>query len=578
MRKLVVCLLAACAAAIAVPGHAQARECGLPDAAPMWVDFVDSPFWPVFAKRGVVASVVDEILPPKLRAAGVPTVRLDLYLKKRVGLPTAPFDQATVVAKANKLFDFTVTNTACSTPTIVENELFGANLATPWSETNQRYRDNVLLFLRTLAERGAHPVLLINRNPFVASPSAAQWWRDVGGVADIVREDYVPANVAYKLGPMRGNRLIRQAYRRGIDDLTGLGIPSRKLGIMISFSTHAGFGGRNGLRPAAAWFRVAKWYALSARTVAKELGLGHVWSWGWQWWSEAERDPDKAAAACVWLWARDPRLCNGPRAAGKAFVASRTEGQVRLPAGVQCRIGRNAITDSAIRQLMRVTGDRSVALSTILARLITSHEAHIGRARLAAAERAVIEQRFSGSLGAYTAALGRVHATRAVARSILADELRRAQIEARLPGRRPTAAAVRSFYTAYPDVLVRRVRATPAPLWLNGRTTGMAVSSLAPPQVFRIPGGRRTLIRTILGSFKVQALGRAVTLGSQPFDAVAGAVRTALSSFSRGESFERWLEGREQQALADATCRRDEVPAPGFADLSALLPFLAPTG
>ncbi len=250
VRKLLVVLVAAAVAAAAFsPGRAEARECGLPDTTPMWVDFVDSPFWQVFARPGVVAAVADAILPAKLRAAGVPTVRLDLYLKKRVGTPTAPLDPATVVANANRLLDYTVTNTACATPTLVENELFGAKLATPWSESYQRYRDNVLLFLRTLAARGAHPVLLLNSNPFVASPAAAQWWRDVAAVADIVREDYVPANIAYRLGPARGNRAIRQAYRRGIDSLTGLGIPSRKLGIMISFSTHVGYGGRNGLEP-----------------------------------------------------------------------------------------------------------------------------------------------------------------------------------------------------------------------------------------------------------------------------------------------------------------------------------------
>jgi hypothetical protein len=579
VRKLLVVLVAAAVAAAAfTPGRAEARECGLPDSTPMWVDFVDSPFWQVFARPGVVAAVADAILPAKLRAAGVPTVRLDLYLKKRVGTPTAPLDPATVVANANRLLDYTVTNTACATPTLVENELFGAKLATPWSESYQRYRDNVLLFLRTLAARGAHPVLLLNSNPFVASPVAAQWWRDVAAVADIVREDYVPANIAYRLGPARGNRAIRQAYRRGIDSLTGLGIPSTKLGIMISFSTHVGYGGRNGLEPAVAWYRVAKWYALSARSVAKELGLGHIWSWGWQWWSEAERDPDKARAACVWLWARNPGLCDGTRAAGKGFVASRTEGQLRLPASVECRIGRNAITDNAIRQLLRVTGDRSVAASAILARLVMSHAAPIGRGRLAAAERAVIAQRFSGSRSSYAAALGRVHATPAVARAILADQLRRAQIEGRLRGRRPTGAAARAFYAAYPEVLVRRVRATPGPLWLDGRTEGLALSSLAPPRVFSLAAGRPTLIRTILGSVRVAALGSPFSLGSRPFRAVAGAIRTALSSFARGDAFERWLERREREALASASCRRDVLPPTGFIDLTALLPFLSPTG
>ena len=58
----------------------------------------------------------------------------------------------------------------------------------------------------------------------------------------------------------------------------------------------------------------------------------------------AGRDPDKPDAACVYLWARNPALCNGAQAAGPGFNTSRTQGQLRLPGGVMCRVGRQTIS------------------------------------------------------------------------------------------------------------------------------------------------------------------------------------------------------------------------------------------
>jgi hypothetical protein len=575
VRKVLAVALALAAVAAVAPGRASARDCGIPDTTPLWVDYVDAPFWPVFAKAGVVTAISDTILPGKFKDAGVPTMRLDLYLNSRVGQPSAPLDPAKVVEWANKLFAFSVENTGCATPWIVENELFGANLPTPWSDTNQRYRANVLLLLRTLAQRGAHPVLLINSDPFVASPDAAAWWRNVAAVSDIIREDYVPADLAFGRGIVLGNRTLRQTYRRGLPNLLAIGIPPEKLGIMISFSTVKGYGGRNGLQPASAWYRVTKWYALSAKTVAAELHLGSVWSWGWRWWRPEERDPAKAKAACVWLWARDQRLCNGPRAAGKDFVPSLTEGQLRLPAGVHCRIEGKQITTASVFELTRRTGDRNLALAVSLARLVVERTVRVSAASIRDAEQAVIAQRFGGSRSAYQDALSRAHVSVPLARRIIAEELRKARIELGLRPRPVTSAAVRTFYDEYPDVLARAVRVKPAPLWLNGRSRGIALSSLAPPAVFSIPAGRAVSVRGLDGVYRVTALGPASPLASIPRGAVSGGIRAALATQSRGDAFHRWLEEQERVALRTAICLRDELPEAGGADLSALAPFLS---
>ena len=101
-------------------------------------------------------------------------------------------------------------------------------------------------------------------------------------------------------------------------------------------------------------------------------------------------DPDKPAAACVWLWTRAHALCDGPAAAGPGWDASVTEGQIRLPAGVQCTVGKRAITDGAIDELQRLTGDREIAYSALLARAVESQYATVTTQAVLAAERAVI--------------------------------------------------------------------------------------------------------------------------------------------------------------------------------------------
>jgi len=297
LRKLFLILLVGAAAASLVPGRGDASRgrpapawagtCGMPQATPLWVDYGWPDFADLFGRSGVVVGTSGGDFPAQMRQAGAATVFFDLNLKNRVGQPIAPADPSTIVDRANKLFDYAATQMGCSTPTMVENELFGAGLVTPWSDTNAQYRQNVLRFLQALSARGAHPVLLINSDPYTGGDAAA-WWQQVAAVADIVREAYVPATTIWKQGPIVGNRTLRVSYRRDIGQLTSIGVPPQRLGIMVSFSTTPGFGGRNGLQPAEAWFEVGKWQALSAKAVATELGVGSLWSWGWAEWSAPE--------------------------------------------------------------------------------------------------------------------------------------------------------------------------------------------------------------------------------------------------------------------------------------------------
>ena len=560
------------------PAQELQANCVLPAKTPVWLDFADGsvPFWQEFAKPGIVALASNLIYPPKLRAAGAQTAYFDLHLNQRVGTPSAPVDPSTIVAKANKFYDYAAQSMDCSNPVIAENELFGSWLAVPWSPTNAQYRANVLLFLQTLRARGAQPWLLVNAKPYTAS-TAGDWWRAVADVAGIVREVYFPAPLIYRQGPILGSRTLRTAFRNGILDFTKIGIPTSKLGLFLGFQTTKGTGGREGLA-AMPWYRTVKWQALAARYVANEMKFNSIWSWGWAEWKTmpGEYDPDKRTAACVYLWTRDPTLCNGPAAAGKGFNRSRTEGQPILPAGLRCRLGTTDVRWSAISPIMKLTGDPELAFSNAFARAVEQQAANVTYSEILAAERSIVSARFGGSHAAYGAAIAQAHANLSIARSIIGDELRHARIESKFRVAPPSASAIAQYHENFGDVQARLVEAKSQPAWLGARR-GYALASVAPPQLMNLPSGRWSSLWSPLGTVKVRPLGPPQALGSLPLGNTRQPIRSALIGQAREEHFPIWLTAAQKAAFPEAICWRDQFPEPGEVDLTNYLPFLALT-
>ena len=103
-----------------------------------------------------------------------------------------------------------------------------------------------------------------------------------------------------------------------MEELIQIGIPTNRLGMMLTFSSTPNAGGREGLKPLWKWLDVVKWEALAAKQIASELDLASVWSWGWAAFNPAGNDPDKPKVACTWLWTRDHSLCDAPALAGAA--------------------------------------------------------------------------------------------------------------------------------------------------------------------------------------------------------------------------------------------------------------------
>jgi hypothetical protein len=582
VRIFLACATVLCAALLSGgPAAAQhepppyAGQCGLPATQPIWGEFG----WPldafnaILGKPGIVVGASSGSYPAQMRAAGATTVYFDLNFNNRIGTTTSPADPSTMADKAQRLFAFAQQQIGCATPLIVLNELSGPGLVTPWSDTNAQYRQNALTFVQDLAQLGAHPVLLVPSQPYTGG-DAGVWWQQAAASAEIVREDYVPATATWKLGPVLGNRTLRSSYRQAVADFTAIGIPPSRVGLMVSFATTPGFGGRNGLTPAESWYEVAKWQALAAQQVAAETGIASIWSWGWGEWNASEQDPDKPYALCAWLWTRSPSLCNAPSAI-PGFDASRADGQLSaLTPAAQCLVGKRVLSNDAIQQLQLLTGDRETAYSALFERLVESPVEPVSTAEVLAVEKAVIRQAFRGSRSLYEAELRRDHASVAIARGILGDELRRAKVEASLPAAAPSASAVTTFYSSYPDLPVRLVQATPAPVWLGRKSRGLALSEVAPDRLFDLATGHSALVLTSDGSFAVKALDDPLPLGAVPLGRARPAIASALRAFARGAAFEQWTVARQRGALDSAICARDDLPQPAAVDLVSYLPFL----
>ena len=423
--KTALAAVVACLAFVWTAPQAAAAACGLPDATPLWIDYAEGsvPFRnELFGKPGVIAATSGTTVPDELRRRGAQTIYCQMNIRNIVGRPIEPADPLSIPGRANALFDRAVASSGCATPLIGLEELWGANLRTPWSVNNAQYRANVLSLVQVLAGRGARPFLWIHGRPSVQG-GAGDWWLALADSADIVYEAYYHGTAVHALGALLGNRQLRLNMRRVIRLFVDIGVPRRRLGLALGFHSAPGTLGREGLQPVPAWLDYVKWNVLSARQVAADEGISSVWSWGWAAFSGAGVDPDKPLAACTYLWARDPALCDAPAASGWTLDTSLEEGQIVLPGQVHCGFSGTAITVGALRGATRITGDRATAATALLGR-IAKRRVRVRTREVLRAERRIVARRFRGSKRAYRRALARRGLSLATARTIITDDLR----------------------------------------------------------------------------------------------------------------------------------------------------------
>ena len=295
---------------------------------------------------------------------------------------------------------------------------------------------------------GARPFLLLSNRPYTHDQAADDWWRAASQVADIVPEIYFSGPQLSKQGADAASRRLRATMRTRIEDLIQIGVPTARLGMMLTFSSTPNAGGREGLKPLSKWLDVVKWEALAAKQVSSELNLATVWSWGWAAFNPAGADPDKPTAACVWLWTRDHSLCDAPALAGRSFDPSLDVGAT-LAAGTLCMLGRTKLLAGDVAALTRLTGDRDLAFSAEFQHAVLVEAHPVAPKLVAVAEVNAILDHFGGSRAAYLAALARAKATPALARAILADELRRLAIQSTFHIGAPSQAGLRQWYATY---------------------------------------------------------------------------------------------------------------------------------
>jgi hypothetical protein len=201
--------------------------------------------------------------------------------------------------------------------------------------------------------------------------------------------------------------------------------------------------------------------------------------------------------------------------------------------------------------------------------------APVASSRIALAERAIVEERFGGSRTAYQAALAKAGASEGTARGVIADEVRRAQIEARLRVASPSDARIADFYDSYGASSARLVQVAKPAAWLGHAMRGYALDTTAPPQVLTLPANKWSVIHTMTGVYKVRPLEATVPLGGLPSSLVRSAIVTALVSQARAQSYDDWMMSQQQVALSQTLCRRDELPLVDSVSLTDYLPFLA---
>ena len=186
------------------------------------------------------------------------------------------------------------------------------------------------------AAKGAHPVLLVNKSPYAgaATPSrgGARWRRSPTSSA----RSTCRRRRSGRSGRSAATGLLRQSYRNAVADLTSIGIPANRLGIMLSFLSQRASAAATDSSPPRPGTRSS-----SGRRSRRSRSQGSSGS--------ARSSPGAGQSGTTRRWTRQAegglRLALGTAAdalqrapeARRRFDRSLTAGQIRSPHGTVCR-------------------------------------------------------------------------------------------------------------------------------------------------------------------------------------------------------------------------------------------------
>ena len=318
--------------------------------------------------------------------------------------------------------------TGCQRPFIALNELSGARTPWPLTSTAEQYRANVLRFMKHLVARGARPALLVAGRPYTEG-EAAEWWRQVGEISDVVLQRYSNANVIWRAGAVDGSRKLRELLSRLGDRASA----SRRPG--VAARPHDRIHDRPGRRRArgaeAALALVRRREVAGVRLARDRHASSGSGTCG--------RGAGRSATRARPTRTRRTRRASGcgraiPSSATLPGRSARSSTPIATRASSTCPQERAARTRTpcsvprASRRSPSVTGDRELALTALLVRAVESARVAVSSERILAAEQRIVTSRFRGSRAAYRAALREAGAGLATARGIIGDELRRLEI------------------------------------------------------------------------------------------------------------------------------------------------------
>ena len=147
-----------------------------------------------------------------------------------------------------------------------------------------------------------------------------------------------------------------------------------------------------------------------------------------------------------------------------------------------------------------------------------------------------------------------------VARGIIGDELRARDIVGRLAAGRVSSNDVSRFRATFAPVLARELVVSPAPSWLPGGR-GVALATSAPDAVFRLRTGRRTTIRTVEGTFTVEARDDTTALAALPYDLARLAIVRELGAERRADAYAAWTLRMQGSPRASSYASATDCPS-----------------
>ena len=281
---------------------------------PIWSDYAgfgvrNYPVESVLSRPNVTLAVGTEAWAQDYEADGARTVGWHMQLSRLIGPPSQPLTRTAVLRKVPGLVAIARANTTCDPPWLVLNEMLAARLPEPLTRAQLRYRDNLYVLSRELAQRGVRVVVLLPRVP-LSNTRYTAYWRRLSWKADLVFEAYsFSSRTAISRGEVAGRRYLQTTWTESLRRLRPFVVRPSRMGIMIPYWSRYPISGRVGLSDTR-WYRLTRMKVRATKNVAAAQRLGTVFSWGWGTNPvSGERDPDKPKTACVYLNERDPALC-----------------------------------------------------------------------------------------------------------------------------------------------------------------------------------------------------------------------------------------------------------------------------